>query len=139
VNRLFEDLRRKLWGIGDCPRLFWGKESGEEGNCDKISLFIGTYNFASILNKDAHNINTAVLKGLKDSQHQKPEIRAQLQLYIQEFSYGCGDAIEDLSYRGFCGRHPFSVCPDMDITVFDVSENESDRPSSEYAFSNYRE
>lgn len=139
VNHLFEDLRRKLWGMGDCPHLFWGKGSEEEGNCDKISLFIGTYDFASILSKDIHDSNTAVLEGLEESQHQKPEIRAPLQQYIQQFSDECGDAIQDLFYRGFCGLRPFGVCSDMDITVFDVSENESDRRSFEYAFSNYRE
>ncbi|KAJ5896170.1 uncharacterized protein N7473_005569 [Penicillium subrubescens] len=72
VNRLFEDLRRKLWGMGDCPRLFWGKESGEEGNCDKIALFTGTYDFASLVSKDDDS-NRAVMEGREGSQHQKSE------------------------------------------------------------------
>ncbi|KAJ5285958.1 hypothetical protein N7524_001264 [Penicillium chrysogenum] len=42
VTGLFEDLRRKLWRIGDCPDLFWGKDQEKEGGSDRISLFMGT-------------------------------------------------------------------------------------------------
>jgi hypothetical protein len=45
VNSLFEGLRRKLWGLGDCPQLFWGKDKEKEGDGDKVSLFIGTCGF----------------------------------------------------------------------------------------------
>ncbi|RLL95788.1 hypothetical protein CFD26_104336 [Aspergillus turcosus] len=115
VDSLFEGLRRKLWGLGDCPQLFWGKYQEKEGDGDKISLFIG----------------------LEESKYRKQEIRAQIQQSIREFSDGCGDAIQDLSHRGIVGPIRFDVCPNMDITIFDVSENKRDQRSFEYAFSNY--
>jgi hypothetical protein len=49
VDSLFEDLRRKFWGMGDCPQLFWGRDKEKEGDSDKTSLFIGTYGFASMI------------------------------------------------------------------------------------------
>jgi hypothetical protein len=41
VDGRFEDLRRKLWGMGDCPQIFWGKIQESEGDGNLISLFIG--------------------------------------------------------------------------------------------------
>lgn len=38
-----------------------------EGNCDKISLFLGTYNFALIPSNDVYDSNTAILEGVEDS------------------------------------------------------------------------
>ena len=42
VAGLFEDLRRKLWRMGDCPHLFWGKDQEKGRGSDCISLFMGT-------------------------------------------------------------------------------------------------
>jgi hypothetical protein len=42
VAGLFEDLRRKLWRMGDFPHLFWGKDQEKGGNSERISLFMGT-------------------------------------------------------------------------------------------------
>ncbi|KAH8700095.1 hypothetical protein BGW36DRAFT_415267 [Talaromyces proteolyticus] len=67
---------------------------------------------------------------LEGSQQQRQEIRAQLQQPIQEFSNGCGDAIQDISRRGIIGPSRFfGFRPNMEITIFDHS--------FEYAFSNY--
>ncbi|GIJ83202.1 hypothetical protein Asppvi_001721 [Aspergillus pseudoviridinutans] len=83
------------------------------------------------------NNHTAVLEGLGESKYWKQEIRAQIQQSIQEFSDGCGDAIKDLSHRGIVGPSRLDVRPNMDIIIFDVSENERDQRSFEYVFSNY--
>ncbi|KAL5045880.1 hypothetical protein BDW71DRAFT_214829 [Aspergillus fruticulosus] len=126
----FEDLRRKLWGMGDCPRIFWGKcqeNKGEgEGNLISFSLFIA-------------------LEHSEHSKHQKPEaeaeaeVRAQLQQYIHEFKDACGDAIQDLSHRRTPGLFPFPSVPhSMDMVIFDISPNETDQRSFGYAFSNYQ-
>jgi hypothetical protein len=42
VAGLFEDLRKKLWRMGDFPHLFWGKHQEKGGDSDRISLFMGT-------------------------------------------------------------------------------------------------
>ncbi|KAL4738259.1 hypothetical protein BDV11DRAFT_139264 [Aspergillus similis] len=115
VGGRFEDLRRKLWGMGDCPQIFWGKTQGNEGDDNLISWFIAFEHF----------------------EHQKPGVRAQLQQYIHEFEDACGDAIQNLSHRGTPGLFP-SACRSMDMVIFDVSENEMDQRSFGYAFSNYQ-
>ncbi|OQE34694.1 hypothetical protein PENCOP_c016G07734 [Penicillium coprophilum] len=70
IARLFEDLRRKLWRMGDCPHLFWGKHQDDIGGSDRISLFM----------------ELDVPKG------QDPETRVKFQQFIQEFSDECGHA-----------------------------------------------
>jgi hypothetical protein len=42
IAGLFEALRMKLWRMGDCPHLFWGKDQERGEGSDCISLFIGT-------------------------------------------------------------------------------------------------
>ncbi|KAL4912953.1 hypothetical protein BDW62DRAFT_214629 [Aspergillus aurantiobrunneus] len=115
VDGQFKDLRQKLWGMGDCPQIFWGKIQENEGDGNLISLFIA----------------------LEHSEQQKPEIRAQLQQYIHEFEDACGDAIQDLSHRRTSGLFP-SIRRSMDMVIFNVSENEMDQRSSGYAFSIYQ-
>ncbi|CAG8905454.1 unnamed protein product [Penicillium egyptiacum] len=41
VQSQLEALRVKLWKLGDCPPLAWGKEKENEGDCDKFLLFLG--------------------------------------------------------------------------------------------------
>ncbi|KAJ5143568.1 uncharacterized protein N7515_002355 [Penicillium bovifimosum] len=118
VAGLFEDLRRKLWRMGDCPHLFWGKEQENRGGSDRISLFIE----------------------LEAAKRQEPETQTQFQQFIEEFSDRCGDAVHDLSHRRIVGPIPIfmGLCRDIDITVFHVSENELDQRSFEYAFSLFK-
>lgn len=42
MDSLVENLRRKLWEMGDRTYLRWGTEQKKIGNSDKFSLFIGT-------------------------------------------------------------------------------------------------
>ncbi|CAI7656869.1 unnamed protein product [Penicillium viridicatum] len=118
VAGLFEDLRRKLWRMGDCPHLFWGKDQEKGRGSDRISLFME----------------------LEASKCQDPETRAQFQQFIKEFSDRCGDAVHEVSYRRIVRPIPIfmGLCRDMDITVFHVSENELDQRSFEYAFSLFK-
>lgn len=37
----FADLRKKLWELGDCPQLVWGKTQSNEEENDNILLFMG--------------------------------------------------------------------------------------------------
>ncbi|KAJ5515190.1 hypothetical protein N7527_006750 [Penicillium freii] len=78
VAGLFEDLRRKLWRMGDCPHLFWGKYQEKGRGSDRILLFME----------------------LKASKCQDPETRAQFQQFIKEFSDRCGDAVYELFIEG---------------------------------------
>ncbi|KAJ6159655.1 hypothetical protein N7497_004192 [Penicillium chrysogenum] len=41
VQSQLESLRLKLWKLGDCPPLAWGKENENEGDSDKFLLFLG--------------------------------------------------------------------------------------------------
>ncbi|KAF4763929.1 hypothetical protein HAV15_001823 [Penicillium sp. str.  len=41
VQSQLEALRVKLWKLGDCPPLAWGKEKGNGGDSDKFILFLG--------------------------------------------------------------------------------------------------
>ena len=41
VQNQLESLRLKLWKLGDCPPLAWGKENENEGDSDKFLLFLG--------------------------------------------------------------------------------------------------
>ncbi|KAL4975517.1 hypothetical protein BDW66DRAFT_151805 [Aspergillus desertorum] len=153
----FEDLRRKLWGMGDCPRIFWGKyqeNKGEgEGNLISFSFFIGVSGLETYSTKrwSIHNstltrfVLLQALEHSEHSKHQKPEaeaeaeVRAQLQQYIHEFKDACGNAIQDLSHRRTPGLFPFPSVPhSMDMVIFDVSPNETDQCSFGYTFSNYQ-
>ncbi|KAJ5542579.1 hypothetical protein N7461_008582 [Penicillium sp. DV-2018c] len=118
VAGLFEDLRRNMWRMGDCPHLFWGKGQERGGGSDRILLFI---------EREA-------------SKRQDPEAQAQFQLYIKEFLDGCRDDVYDFSCRRIVGpiRTFMGLCRHMDITVFHVSENELDQWSFEYAFSLFK-
>ncbi|EED17284.1 conserved hypothetical protein [Talaromyces stipitatus ATCC 10500] len=115
IKSSFERLRQKLWdSLGDCPGMFWGRAKDKEGDFDKISLFVETRN-------------------------RNREIRKQLQRSIQEFSKECGDNIQDLSTGRSISIDCSRLAPNMDVTFFEVSENERDQESFEYAFSNYVE
>ena len=135
VHSLFEGLRRQLWALGDCPQLVWAKDKVKEGDGEIFSLFIGTSTIHGWLG--SNDDNEAVLEALEGSKHCKPEIRAQLQEHIQEFSDRCGDAIQNLSHKRIVGPGRMDALPNMDITTFDVPVNELDQRSFEYAFSNY--
>ncbi|KAI9370339.1 hypothetical protein BJX61DRAFT_515858 [Aspergillus egyptiacus] len=115
VAGFFEDLRRKLWSMGDCPHIFWGRDQETGG---QISLFME----------------------LEPSKWQDPATRAQFQQFIKEFADSCGDAIHDLSHQRIVGpiQAFMALCREIDITVFHVPENEWDQRSFEYAFSLFK-
>jgi hypothetical protein len=48
VQSEFEALRAKLWKLGDCPPLAWGKENESGGDIDKILLFLGMLTFSDM-------------------------------------------------------------------------------------------
>ncbi|KAJ5488043.1 hypothetical protein N7530_002343 [Penicillium desertorum] len=57
------------------------------------------------------------------------ETRAQFQQFIKEFLDRYGDAVYELSYRRIVRPIPIFIglCRDIDITVFQASENELDQ------------
>ncbi|KAJ5752155.1 hypothetical protein N7520_009072, partial [Penicillium odoratum] len=128
MDALFDNLRRKLWEMGECPYLRWGecpflrwgKEKGNEkvGNSDRFSLFIGC------------SVEPNIPAEKRDA------FLAKLQQVIQEFFDCCGNSIQDFSYRRICSPIWFAG-ENIDITIFDVSENEYDQLSFEYAMANY--
>lgn len=154
----FEELRRKLWGMGGCSRIFWGRsqenegegEGEGEGNLISFSLFIGMSCLGASSTKRRYLTRFVLLQALEHSEHskrQRPEaeaeaeakVRTQLQQYIDEFKDACGDAIQGLSHRRTTGLSPFPSVPHfIDIVIFDVSPNETDQRSFGYAFSNYQ-
>ncbi|KAJ5472757.1 hypothetical protein N7530_006758 [Penicillium desertorum] len=117
VQSQLEALRVKLWKLGDCPPLAWGKEIENEGNSDsdKFLLFL--------------ELNTIP----------RQECEARLQEYLHEFSVGCGNSIQELSYRRTAGPRSLDSISNADITNFHVSMNKNDRRSFEYAMNNYRQ
>ncbi|KGO77066.1 hypothetical protein PITC_005910 [Penicillium italicum] len=45
VATSFADLRKKLWGLGDCPPLVWGKNQSNKEENDNFLLFISMFSF----------------------------------------------------------------------------------------------
>ncbi|KAJ5238016.1 hypothetical protein N7489_008107 [Penicillium chrysogenum] len=117
VQSQLESLRLKLWKLGDCPPLAWGKENENEGDSDKFLLFLE----------------------LRNTKLPRQECEARLQEYIYEFSVGCGSSIQELSYRRTAGPRNLDSISNADITNFHVSENINDRRSFECAMNNYRQ
>ncbi|CAI7666183.1 unnamed protein product [Penicillium bialowiezense] len=116
VQSQFEALRAKLWKLGDCPPLVWGKEKQSARESDKFLLFLGMLAFF-----DMH------------------EYEARLQGYLRDFSDGCGGSIQQLSHRGTPGPRRLDSLTNADITKFHVSDNINDRRSFGYAIRNYRQ
>lgn len=50
VQSQFEALRAKLWKLGDCPPLVWGKEKQSARESDKFLLFLGMLAFFDMVN-----------------------------------------------------------------------------------------
>lgn len=48
VQSQLEALRAKLWKLGDCPPLAWGKENEGGGDSDKLLLFLGMLAFSNM-------------------------------------------------------------------------------------------
>ncbi|KAJ6178666.1 hypothetical protein N7519_009127 [Penicillium mononematosum] len=67
------------------------------------------------------------------------ECEARLQEYLHDFSVGCGNSIQELSYRRTAGPRSLDSLSNADITNFHVSVNKNDRRSFEYAMNNYRQ
>ncbi|OQE18916.1 hypothetical protein PENFLA_c020G09226 [Penicillium flavigenum] len=116
VQSQLEALRVKLWKLGDCPPLAWGKENENEGDSDKFLLFL--------------ELNAKL---------PRQECEARLQEYLHDFSVGCGSSIQELSYRRTAGPRRLDSISNADITNFHVSVNKNDRRSIEYAMNNYRQ
>ncbi|OKL57762.1 hypothetical protein UA08_06886 [Talaromyces atroroseus] len=118
VESSFEHLRKELWGLGNCPDLFWGRDKEmEDGQSNTNLLFIQ----------------------IEESKYPRPEFQARVQKSFQSFADRCGKALQDISYRSIVSPIRWGVHQNMDITIFDVSKNEWDQRSFEIAFSNFRE
>ncbi|KAJ6007413.1 hypothetical protein N7540_011389 [Penicillium herquei] len=123
----FANLRKRLWQLGDCPQLVWGKNQSNEGGKDNILLFINRQNSC--------DANSADIADLKKSKHSEEETEAQIARSVQKFLNENGGNIQNLSRRSIVGPEQLDVLPNMEITTFDVLAN--DWRSFDYAYCNY--